>query len=89
MLGPDTFQLLSDLVSPDPVAFKISLASDLLALLNVHFFPKKLVIAERFRFNSRSQREGESIAVYVTDLRNLAKDCRFGASLQEALAMWW
>ena len=33
--------------------------------------PKKILTYERYVFNSRSQRESDSINAYVTELRNL------------------
>ena len=44
-----------------------------------------MVIAERFYFHSRSQAAGESIAEYVTELRRLATNCKFGENLEQAL----
>lgn len=54
-------------------------------LLKTHFEPKKVIIAERFRFYKRQQREGETIAVYLSELRRLAKHCDFRESLPIAL----
>ena len=39
--------------------------------------PKKNVIYERFKFWSRSQKEGESFDPWLKDLRLMAKDCEF------------
>ena len=44
-----------------------------------YFTPKKNLTFERHRFNSRTQQTGESIDMFVTDLRNRAKSCEFGA----------
>ena len=44
-----------------------------------------VVIAERFRFYKRHQRDSESIAVYLAELRRLAKDCDFKEYLPTAL----
>ena len=43
------------------------------------------MIAERFRFYQRLQREGESIANYMAELRRLSKHCDFGDYLDTAL----
>ncbi len=40
---------------------------------------------QRFKFNSRFQQQGESIAKFVSELRSLAKFCDFGATLQVML----
>ena len=57
----------------------------LIDVLKRHYQPKVVVLAERFKFFKRQQREGESIAVYLCELRQLAKYCEFGDSLQTAL----
>ena len=46
--------------------------------------PKKNLTYERYVFNSRSQKESESINVYVTELGNLATNCEF-ADLRDSL----
>ena len=43
------------------------------------------MIAERFRFHKRDQNEGESIPVYVAELRKLSEHCDFKANLSDAL----
>ena len=43
------------------------------------------VIYERFRFNQKAQREGESFDQFLTDLRELAKTCQFGQMHDELL----
>ena len=58
---------------------------ELLEALQKHYQPRIVVIAERYRFYKRQQREGEWIAVYQSELRRLAKDCQFGDSLSTAL----
>ena len=47
--------------------------------------PKPLVIAERFRFHKRDQREGESINEYAAELQRLSEHCDFGTGLNDAL----
>ena len=61
---------------------------ELEALIDVikrHYHHKVVVTAERFKFFKRQQREGESITVYLSELRRLAKNCEFGEYLQTAL----
>ena len=43
------------------------------------------VIYERFRFNQKAQREGESFDQFLTDLKELAKTCQFGQMHDELL----
>ena len=83
VIGGKTYALLSDLlapVKPSTKSFK-----DLQEVLQRHFEPKPVVIAERFRFHQRNQTSGESIADYVAELRRLATHCKFGDYLSEAL----
>lgn len=44
-----------------------------------------LIIAERFEFHRRVQKENETVAEYMTELRKLADKCEFGGHLSEAL----
>ena len=46
--------------------------------------PKQNVTVERYRFNTRSQQEGESIDQYVTALKLMTRNCAFG-TLEEEL----
>ena len=43
------------------------------------------MIVQRLAFNKRVQREGETAAEFVTELRKLSEQCQFGASLNEML----
>ena len=43
------------------------------------------VIYERFRFNQKAQREGESFDQFLTDLKELANTCQFGQMHDELL----
>lgn len=54
-------------------------------ILNDHFSPKPIIIAERFRFHKRNQEEGESVAQHVAILKKLSEHCDFGTHLHDAL----
>ena len=54
-------------------------------ILTAHLSPKPLVIAERFRFHKRDQKEGERVSVYQAELRKLAEHCNFWEYLSDAL----
>jgi hypothetical protein len=43
------------------------------------------VIYERFQFQQRRQREGETAEQYITALRALARSCEFGTTLDESV----
>ena len=82
-MGKETYSLLSNLVSPAKPASKSY--GELVAVLKAHLKPKVLVIAERFRFHQRRQRENETAAQYMAELRKLADKCQFKDYLEEAL----
>ena len=77
-IGGRVYELLRGLVTP-------TLYDELVALLKEHYESKPLVIAKRFHFHRRNQRQGESIAEYMAELRRLATHCEFKTYLTEAL----
>ncbi|XP_028416384.1 uncharacterized protein K02A2.6-like [Dendronephthya gigantea] len=56
-----------------------------MAILKEHLSPKPLLIAERFRFHKRDQRENENIHIYVAEIRKLSEHCEFGTALNDSL----
>ena len=82
-IGRDTFGLLRTLVAPAKPGDKTY--KELVDALTAHLAPKPLVIAERFRFHKRVQKEGESIKVYAASLQKLAEHCAFGQNLADTL----
>ena len=83
IIGGASFDLLRDLLAPDDPADKSY--AQLKTTLTDHLSPKPLVIGERYRFYQRDQRQGESVAAYVGELRRLSRTCDFGDHLKEAL----
>lgn len=81
--GPATYSLLRSLVSPAKPGEKSY--AELVKTLRDHFNPKPSEIVQRFKFNTRTRRQGESIADYVAALRKLATDCNYGDSLLQML----
>ncbi|XP_034056171.1 uncharacterized protein LOC117535746 [Gymnodraco acuticeps] len=53
--------------------------------LRAHFVPKVNVIAERHKFRQRAQRHDETIAQYVSALREMMVLCEFGNAEQDML----
>ena len=49
------------------------------------FIIKRNVIFERAKFNLRSQQEGETVDVFITNLFNLAEHCNFGVLREELI----
>ena len=83
LMGGKTYSLLRNLTSPDDPASRGFDA--IVKLLDDHLSPKPLVIAERFRFHKRDQKDSELIPVYVAELRKLSEHCDFKANLNDAL----
>ena len=82
-VGGKTYSLLRNLVAPQLPKEKSF--AQLKEILNAHFEPKPLVIAERFSFHQRSHQEIESVQEYVAELKRMAKHCNFRTYLNEAL----
>ena len=83
VVGPATYRLLKTLASPQKLdEFEFS---QLVDLAMSHYNPKPSPIVKRFEFNSRCQREGESIAAYVAEVRKIAEHCQFGTVLNDML----
>ena len=83
LVGAQTFRLLTNLVAPKKPGELTY--EEVKEKLTAHFKPKPITIAERFRFYKRQQRQGESMADYIAELRRLATTCEFDAFLEEAL----
>ena len=82
-IGATGYSLLRNLVSPAKPADKSY--DDLVKAMKDHLRPKRIVIAERFKFHRRSQNESETVAQYVAELRRLTEHCEFKDYLEEAL----
>ena len=83
VIGDTTFHLLQSLIAPAKVDDKT--LSELRQVLSGHFSPKRLVIAERFRFWNRTQNRGENYQEFVAKLRWLSRNCDFGDTLEETI----
>ena len=80
---PATYRLIRNLVSPKkPTELKFA---EIVEIVQKHHDPKPSVIIQRYRFNSRNRRAGESVAAYVAELRHLSEHCEFGVLLNQML----
>lgn len=74
-LGPKHYQLLTSLTAPElPNTQKFK---ELIDLLRDHISPKPSEISEQHRFSCRIQHEGESIAKFQAELKQLSTNCNF------------
>ena len=83
VVGPATYQLIRNLIAPEKPTDKSF--EEIVSIVQEHRNPRPSVIVQRFNFHTRGQKEEESIANYVADLRRLADHCTFGNSLDEML----
>ena len=83
VIGAKAYNVLSDPCSPTSPSEKTY--AQLTTILKNHFAPKKLVIAERYRFHNCTQHEGKSVTAFAANLKHLASTCQFGTHLNEAL----
>ena len=58
---------------------------ELVELMKNHLQPRPSVIVERFTFHSRNRKEGETVAVYVAELKKFSEHCGFGDTLNDML----
>ncbi len=82
-VGPATYSLLRNLVSPDKPGEKTY--EQLVAVLRDHFKPTPSETVQRSRFHSRVRKPGETVATFVSELRSLAEFCNFNNTLDDML----
>ncbi|XP_063538144.1 uncharacterized protein K02A2.6-like [Cydia strobilella] len=80
-VGSATYELMCDLCAPDHPETKDY--KTLVELVKNHLDPKRSEIAERHIFRQRRQAEGESVGVFLQNLKHLATYCNFDSKLEE------
>ena len=65
---------------PTNLSFK-----EIIGLVRDHYCPPPSEIVQRFMFNTRSQKEAETITDFVADLRRISEHCKFGDTLDQML----
>ena len=81
--GASTYQVIRNLTAPKKTTehnFK-----ELVTLVEKHYCPPPSVIVQRFTFNTRSQKEGETTAEFVAELHRLSEHCKFAETLDDML----
>eukprot|EP00731_Ephydatia_muelleri_P001907 Em0001g1907a len=81
--GAATYRLIRTLVSPSKPGEKSF--TEIVKLVSDHHNPKPSAIMQRFKFNCRMRGSNESVAEYVTSLRQLAEHCEYGQFLDDIL----
>ena len=78
--GAPTYRLIKSLLAPaKPTAVDFK---DIVAQMTAHYHPTPATTVQRFRFNSRSRKPGESIATFVAELKKLSEHCDYGVHLK-------
>ena len=83
MVGAATYKLIKNLLAPTKpteASFK-----DIVKLLMEHYQPKLSRVVQRYLFNSRIRKQGESVATYVAELKCLSEHCEFAGTLNDML----
>ncbi|XP_037929719.1 uncharacterized protein K02A2.6-like [Teleopsis dalmanni] len=81
--GADLYKTLTSVLAPkSEIDFKYE---EIVAKLKAHFAPTKNIIFECYQFFKRDQHTGETIADYIVELKQLARECDFGEFLDKAL----
>ena len=82
-LRQEAYKILRNIVAPNKpidVSFK-----NLASAMTSHFCPPPSEIVQRFWFNSRVRKEGETVAAYIAELRGLSEYCNYGDMLDSML----
>ena len=81
--GSKVYSVLRSIFSPDLPAAKTF--EELSEAARRHFAPRPAVIVSRYKFNRTTQQAGESVSVFLAELRRIARDCAYGDRLDEQL----
>ena len=76
VVGPSPYKLLRSILAPVKPSEKTF--EELADVLKNHYNPPPSKVMQRFQFNTRSRKPGESVATYVAELRRLAEFCNYG-----------
>ena len=83
VVGSSPYKLLRSILAPAKPTEKTF--EQLAEVLKKHYNPPPSEVMQRFRFNTRSRKPGESVATYVAELRRLAEFCNFGETLDKMI----
>lgn len=68
-----------------PRCYKDAKYNDVVKMCKKLFIGDKSIVVERYKFNSRLQKQGEEITDYAVELQAAAENCEFGNFLDAAL----
>ena len=81
--GATTYKIIRNLV--EETKLDTTSYDDIVELVKAHFDPTPSPIMQRYRFNTRVRTDGESVAIYVAALRDIARHCEYKDTLQDML----
>ena len=74
--GTKTYHTIRNLVAPEsPTELEYDA---IVKLVQEYYNPKPVVTVQRYKFNSSSRESGETVAMFVAELRRLAIYCDYG-----------
>ena len=79
-MGAKSYKLLRNLITPKASSNKSF--KELVEAMTKHFCPPPSEIVQRFKFNTRVRKPGESVANYIAELQALSQNCNFGDTLE-------
>ena len=80
-VGASTYRLIKTLAFPGTRTPKELTFEQIVERVRNHFDPKPSPIIKRYEFNTRKQKEGETVAEYVAALRKLAEYCEYPVAI--------
>ncbi|KAK8769840.1 hypothetical protein V5799_013694, partial [Amblyomma americanum] len=83
VVGSTVYEELQKILVPDSPTDKTF--AEIQKALEHPFSPEYSVIAERCKFKKRGQQEAECVKDFMTELKQLARNCEFKAFLNDAL----
>lgn len=81
--GPSSYRLLRNLAQPKKLT-DVSY-DELIKFASDHYAPAPTVSVQRYLFNTRCRRSGETVAAYIAELRRISEHCNYGDTLSEML----
>ena len=79
-MGAKSYKLLRNLITPKAPSEKSF--RELVETMTKHFCSPPSEIVQRFKFNTRVRKPGESVANYIAELQALSQNCNFGDTLK-------
>ena len=80
--GASTTKLIQNLVGKDKVSTTFD---EIVKTVKSHYDLVPSVTMQRYKFNTRTRAEGESVTTYVAVLREIAQHCEYGETLSDML----